>query len=110
MDNNDCRWPVAIGTTESGKGRVFDYSKASNILVAGAPKQGKSTAIGTIVNVRLLHAKEPGPVFREEFDRYPSLITGLERALCHRVHFKIFVFDGKEAYIGSANLTGPGWE
>ena len=36
MDNKDCRWPVAIGTTESGEGRVFDYSKASNILVAGA--------------------------------------------------------------------------
>ena len=51
MDNNDCRWPVPIGTTESGEGRVFDYSKASNILVAGAPKQGKSTAIGTIVDV-----------------------------------------------------------
>lgn len=33
------------------------------------------------VCVRLLHAKEPGPVFREEFDRYPSLFTGLERAL-----------------------------
>ena len=50
MDNNDCRWPVPIGTTESGEGRVFDYSKASNILVAGGPKQGKSTAIGTIVD------------------------------------------------------------
>lgn len=50
MDNNDCRWPVPIGTTESGEGRVLDYSKASNILVAGAPKQGKSTAIGTIVD------------------------------------------------------------
>ena len=50
MDNNDCRWPVAIGTTESGEGRVFDYVAASNILVAGAPKQGKSTAIGTIVD------------------------------------------------------------
>ena len=50
MDNNDCRWPVAIGTTESGEGRVFDYSKASNILVAGAPKQGKSTAIRIIVD------------------------------------------------------------
>ena len=50
MDNNDCRWPVAIGTTESGEERVFDYSKASNILVAGAPKQGKSTVIGTIVD------------------------------------------------------------
>ena len=50
MDKNDCRWPVAIGTTESGEGRFFDYVAASNILVAGAPKQGKSTAIGTIVD------------------------------------------------------------
>ena len=50
MDNKDCRWPVAIGTAESSEGRVFDYSKASNILIAGAPKQGKSTAIGTIVD------------------------------------------------------------
>ena len=50
MDNNDCRWPVAIGTTESGEERVLDYVAASNILIAGAPKQGKSTAIGTIVD------------------------------------------------------------
>ena len=50
MDNNDYRWPVAIGTTESGEGRVFDYVSASNILVTGAPKQGKSTAIRIIVD------------------------------------------------------------
>ena len=50
MDNNDCIWPVAIGTTESGEGSVFDYSQASNILVAGGPKQGKSTAIRIIVD------------------------------------------------------------
>ena len=48
MDNNDCRWPVPIGTTESGEGRYFDYVTASNILVTGAPKQGKSTAIRII--------------------------------------------------------------
>ena len=60
------------------------------------------------VAVRLIHAKEPGPVFREDFDRYPILYDGLERVLCPRVHFKIMVFDGKEAYIGSANLTGAG--
>ena len=58
--------------------------------------------------VRLIHAKEPGPNFREDFDRYPALISGLERALCPRVHFKIIVFDRKTAYIGSANLTGAG--
>lgn len=58
--------------------------------------------------VRLIHAKEPGPNFREDFDRYPTLFTGLERALCPRVHFKLIIFDCKTAYIGSANLTGAG--
>ncbi len=56
--------------------------------------------------VRLIHAKEPGPNFRGDFDRYPILFTGMERALCPRVHFKILIFDMKVAYIGSANLTG----
>ena len=64
MDNNDCRWPVAIGTTESGEGRVFDYSKASNILVAGAPKQGKSTAIGVIVDALKSCPEASGMQFR----------------------------------------------
>lgn len=60
------------------------------------------------VAVRLLHAKEPGPAFREDFDRYPNLIDGLERILCPRVHFKSVVVDGRIAYSGSANLTGAG--
>ena len=60
------------------------------------------------VEIRLLHAKEPGDNFREDFDRYPGLWTRLERRLCPRVHFKIMVFDCAVAYIGSANLTGAG--
>ncbi len=60
------------------------------------------------VEVRLIHAKEPGPAFREDFDRYPILSTGLERMLCPRVHFKMLIFDFETAYIGSANLTGAG--
>ncbi len=60
------------------------------------------------VEVRLIHAKEPGPAFREDFDKYPALFDGLERVLCPRVHFKLLVFDGRIAYIGSANLTGAG--
>ena len=60
------------------------------------------------VEIRLLHAKEPGPIFQKDFDRNPVLISGLERSLCPRVHFKILVFDQKIAYIGSANLTGAG--
>ena len=60
------------------------------------------------VAVRLIHAKEPGPNFREDFDRFPILYYGLEMVLCPRVHFKMMVFDGEVAYIGSANLTGAG--
>lgn len=60
------------------------------------------------VEIRLIHAKEPGPAFREDFDKYPVLFDRLERVLCPRVHFKMIVFDCKEVYIGSANLTGAG--
>ena len=60
------------------------------------------------VEVRLIHAKEPGEAFREDFDKYPILKTLLERVLCPRVHFKIIIIDGTMAYIGSANLTGAG--
>ena len=61
------------------------------------------------MDVRLIHAKEPGPIFREEFDKYPILAKRLERVLCPRVHFKLMIFDYREAYIGSANLTGAGF-
>ena len=67
-------------------------------IIAGLIKKG--------VEIRLIHAKEPGQAFREDFDRYPELATGLERILCPRVHFKLLIFDMKTAYIGSANLTG----
>lgn len=60
------------------------------------------------VSVRLIHAKEPGPNFRADFDQYPVLAQSLERVLCPRVHFKLMIFDLQTAYIGSANLTGAG--
>ncbi len=62
------------------------------------------------VSVRLIHAKEPGPRFREDFDQYASLATSdlFERVLCPRVHTKAIVIDGKQAFVGSANLTGAG--
>ena len=68
--------------------------------IAGLLKRG--------VGVRLIHAKEPGPNFREDFDKYPILATDLERVLGPRVHFKMIIFDLEMAYIGSANLTGAG--
>ncbi|MDQ8191105.1 phospholipase D-like domain-containing protein [Roseibacillus persicicus] len=62
------------------------------------------------VAVRLFHAKEPGPRFRKDFDRYPALLESelFERILCPRIHTKAIVIDGKTALITSANLTGAG--
>lgn len=62
------------------------------------------------VEIRLIHAKEPGPRFREDFDRFPELICSdlFERILCPRMHIKCVIADGRIAYIGSANLTGAG--
>ncbi|MBT8044882.1 MAG: phosphatidylserine synthase [Verrucomicrobiae bacterium] len=62
------------------------------------------------IATRLFHAKEPGPRFRENFDKYPSLLHGelFERILCPRIHTKAMIVDGTTAFIGSANLTGAG--
>lgn len=62
------------------------------------------------VEVRLIHAKEPGPAFRKDFDRYPALLESdhFERILCVRMHMKVIIIDGRLAYVGSANLTGAG--
>ena len=49
------------------------------------------------VQVRLIHAKKPGPAFQADFDRYPELARGMERLLCPRIHFKSVVVDGKFA-------------
>ena len=60
------------------------------------------------VSIRLIHAKEPGKRFQQDFDRFPILREGTERMLCPRVHFKMVIVDGIFAYCGSANLTGAG--
>lgn len=62
------------------------------------------------VEVRLIHAKEPGPRFRADFDRHPVLIESelFDRVLCPRVHTKAVIADGRRAFVGSPNLTGAG--
>jgi len=67
-----------------------------------------SDLVGKHVEVRLLHAKEPGWRFKRDFDKYRNLRDGVEMMLCPRVHLKCVVVDGEFAYIGSANLTGAG--
>ena len=98
----DCKKTLWIGTADikdlyvkDGRGTKPFLEVLSDLAKAG-------------VAIRLIHAKEPGPAFREDFDKYPALIEGVERVLCPRVHFKIIIFDLKSAYVGSANLTGAG--
>jgi phosphatidylserine/phosphatidylglycerophosphate/cardiolipin synthase-like enzyme len=98
------------------KARKFLWIATSNLKDLHVAKNGKmvpflevlSDLIKKQVEVRLLHGKEPGPAFREDFDKYPNLIRGMERILCPRVHLKAVVIDGTFAYTGSANLTGAG--
>jgi phosphatidylserine/phosphatidylglycerophosphate/cardiolipin synthase-like enzyme len=69
-----------------------------------------SNLVESGVAVRLIHAKEPGPRFRQDFDRFDALLDSelFERILCPRVHTKAIVIDGIRAFVGSANLTGAG--
>jgi len=99
-----------------GKARKFLWIATSNLKDLHVDKDGRmvpflevlSDLIKRQVEIRLLHAKEPGPAFRRDFDKYPNLIRGMERILCPRVHLKTVVIDGTFAYTGSANLTGAG--
>ena len=99
-----------------GKTRKFLWIATSDLKDLHVDKDGGmvpflevlSDLIKRQVEIRLLHAKEPGPAFRRDFDKYPNLITGMERILCPRVHLKAVVIDGGFAYTGSANLTGAG--
>jgi len=93
---------VWIGTADIKDMHVKDGSNAKPLLAVLDQLVRKG------VQVRLVHAKEPGPHFRESFDKYPSLWEQMERVLCPRVHFKHIVIDGTYAYTGSANLTGAG--
>ena len=98
------------------RAKEFVWIATSDIKDMHVKKNGKmvpfleilSDLIKRNVSVRLIHAKEPGPRFREDFDRYPHLIKGIERILCPRTHFKSVIVDGVFAYTGSANLTGAG--
>lgn len=98
----DCKKTLWIGTADIKDLYVKDGrgTKPLHEVLSDLAKCG--------VEIRLIHAKEPGPAFRQDFDKYPALIDDMERVICPRVHFKIIVFDLKTAYVGSANLTGAG--
>ena len=99
-----------------GKARKFVWIATSDLKDLYVTKADRmvpfleilSDLVKKHIEIRLLHAKEPGPAFRKDFDKYPNLIKGMERILCPRVHLKAVVIDGGFVYSGSANLTGAG--
>jgi len=98
------------------KAESFVWIGTADIKDMHVPERGSVRSFLSLLNdlclrrveIRLLHAKEPGPNFRSSFDKYPRLMECMERQLCPRVHFKHIIIDGKLAYTGSANLTGAG--
>lgn len=87
---------VWIGTADIKDLYVED--KPFLTILAGLLKKG--------IEVRLIHAKEPGTAWREDHEKHPILYGGIERVLCPRVHFKLVIIDSSIAYIGSANPHG----
>lgn len=99
---NECEQFLWIATADIKDMHIARGRKSIPFL------QRLSELIEDGVSIRLIHAKEPGPAFRNDYDRFPNLINGLEMILCPRTHFKTVVIDGRIAYSGSANLTGAG--
>ncbi len=55
------------------------------------------------VEVRLIHAKEPGLISARTLMIIRFLPNDWREFLCPRVHFKMVIFDLETAYVGSAN-------
>ena len=96
-----CKESLCIGTADIKDlhVKVGDTQEPFLMIVAELLKRG--------VDVMLIHAKEPGPNFREDFDRCPILFTKLRRVLCPRVHFKILIFD-RDAHADRGGIADPG--
>jgi phosphatidylserine/phosphatidylglycerophosphate/cardiolipin synthase-like enzyme len=60
------------------------------------------------VEVRVLHASAPSRPLAAELERLGADTAGVELRCCPRVHLKMIAVDGRQLYLGSANLTGAG--
>ena len=114
--NSEIYGKVICGLVPQARKRLWIATADIKDMYVAAPEGGDrmpflgvlDQLLGRGVDIRLIHAKEPGPNFRQDFDRYPRLWSQMERVLCPRVHFKCIIVDGTKAYFGSANLTGAG--
>jgi len=116
LTNREIYEKVICGLVPKARKRLWIATADIKDMYVANPSGGEMTPflglldqlLGRGVAIRLIHAKEPGQNFRQDFDRYPRLWSQMERILCPRVHFKCIIADGNKAYFGSANLTGAG--
>ena len=115
LSNRDIYTSVVCSLVPQAKERLWIATSDIKDMYVGAGGRDMvpflevlDTLVKRGVEVRLIHAKDPGPNWRDDFDKYSTLWTAMERMLCPRVHFKCIIVDGVKAYFGSANLTGAG--
>lgn len=84
-----------IGSRARARGKFISfYESLADLAAAG-------------VEVRLLHASPPsGPLAREMAKLKKTTRVSMKQ--CPRVHLKMVAVDGRELYLGSANVTGAG--
>lgn len=102
--NTDYRLPLAIGADVSGKPRIIDLADAPNILVGGAVKQGKTTALASMI-VSLMYAKSPEDVRFVLIDPTMVGLTGMFANLSDRYLPDLPGFDEKKAVISDTDLA-----
>jgi phosphatidylserine/phosphatidylglycerophosphate/cardiolipin synthase-like enzyme len=101
------------------KARRFVWIATANIKATGVLYQGRfitfvdlmALLVNRGVGIRIIHAEIPSRPFRERYEQIDSkgsLSAGVEFLHCIRMHAKVFIVDGKTAFVGSPNLTGAG--
>ena len=102
--NTDYRLPLAIGADVSGKPKIIDLADAPNILVGGSIKQGKTTALASMI-VSLIYAKSPEDVRFVLIDPSMMGLTYMFANLSDRYLPDLSGFDEKKAVISDTELA-----
>ena len=101
--NTDYRLPLAIGADVSGKPKIIDLADAPNILVGGSIKQGKTTALASMI-VSLMYAKSPEDVRFVLIDPTMMGLAGMFANLGNRYLPDLPGFDEKKVVISNTEL------
>ena len=102
--DTDYRLPLAIGADVSGKPKIIDLADAPNILIGGSVKQGKTTALASMI-VSLLYAKSPEDVRFVLIDPSMMGLTVMFANLSDRYLLDLSGFDEKKAVISDTDLA-----